>query len=110
MRATFSLQISQCAVLLITVLLSTGVVCGEPAGALPIRGLHCFAPRKADLERSEKFIRETLHKEGVNVLVLEFNYDFNYTSRPEFANKSAMGKNELKKLAAACRESNIKLV
>ena len=78
--------------------------------SLPIRGLHCFAPQKAQLELCEKFIREVLPKEGVNTLVLEFNYAFNYTSHPELADKSALGAAEVKKLLKACNDAGVKLV
>src|SRR4051812_39269600 len=90
-------------------LLSTSAL-AFAAEPLPIRGLHCFAPQKKDLETCEKFIRETLAKEGVNVLVLEFGYDFNYQSYPELGNTWSCGAAELKRLAAACRENKIKLV
>jgi hypothetical protein len=77
---------------------------------LPIRGLHCFPPKKSDLDNVDKFIRDTLPKEGVNTLILEFGYDFNYQSHPEMGNTWSCGAPELKRLAKACRESGIKLI
>ena len=52
------------------------------AGEQPllVRGLHFFAPRKSELDACEKFIRESLTREGVNTLVIEFNYSFDYKS------------------------------
>jgi len=84
---------------------------GEEGGEkLPVRGLHCSAPSKQDLPQCLKFIRETLPKEGVNTLILEFNYQYNYTSRPEFANPSALGKEEVQDIAKACREAGVELI
>ena len=83
---------------------------GKAGPTLPVRGLHTFPPAKKDLAAALKFIRESLVKEGVNTLIVEFNYNFNYQSRPEFANPSALGKAEVQQIAKACRESGIALV
>jgi hypothetical protein len=81
------------------------------AGApVPVRGLHTFAPGKRDLPAALEFIRDVLAKEGVNTLIMEFNYDFNYQSRPEFANPSALGADEVRQIAKACRDKGIELI
>jgi hypothetical protein len=77
---------------------------------LPVRGLHFFAPQKSELDACEKFIREALPKEGVNTLLIEFNYSFDYKSHPECGEKSALGAANARKLAKACSESGIKLI
>ena len=82
----------------------------ELAVALPVRGLHLSAPAKKDLPAALEFIREVLPKEGVNTLILEFNYSFDFKSRPEFANPLALGKDDVQKIAAACREKRIALI
>ena len=82
----------------------------EAGAALPIRGLHTSAPAKRDLARALDFIRESLAKEGVNTLIMEFNYNFDFQSRREFANPSALGKDEVRQLAKACRQSGIELI
>ena len=68
------------------------------------------APAKKDLPAALEFIRTVLPTEGVNTLILEFNYGFDFQSRPEFANPSAPGKDDVQKLAAACREKRIELI
>jgi len=83
---------------------------GKAAAALPVRGLHTFPPSKNDLPAALRFIRESLPKEGVNTLIMEFNYNFNYRSRPEFANPGALGKAEVQQIAKACRDSKIDLI
>ena len=77
---------------------------------LPVRGLHLSAPAKKDLPAVVEFIREALPKEGVNTLILEFDYNFDFQSRSEFANPSALGKRELQQLVKACREKGIELI
>ncbi len=83
-----------------------------PAAAVPVpvRGLHTFAPAKKDLPDALAFIRETLPKEGVNTLVLEINFGFNFTSRPEFADPSALGQEDVRQIVRACREAGVVLV
>jgi hypothetical protein len=78
--------------------------------ALPVRGLHVFAPAKKDLAACVEFIRDALPKEGVNTLVLEINFGFNFQSRPEFADAGALGRDDVRQIAQACREKGIALV
>jgi hypothetical protein len=82
----------------------------KDAAAVPVRGLHTFAPAKKDLAACVAFIREALPKEGVNTLVVEFNYGFNFQSRPEFADPSALGRDDVRQIVQACREKGIALV
>jgi len=86
----------------------------EPAQAdasrLPIRGIHLSAPAKRDLTPAIAFIREALPKEGVNTLILEFDFNFDFRSRPEFADSSALGSNEVQQIVRACREQGIDLI
>lgn len=78
--------------------------------ALPIRGLHTFAPAKKDLAAALEFIRQSLPAEGVNTLILEVNYGYPFQSRPEMADRSALGRDEVRRIAEACREKGITLV
>jgi len=80
------------------------------AAALPVRGLHVFAPPKQSLPAALEFIGRTLPKEGVNTLVVEFGYNFDFHSRPEFADRWALDANDVRKLAAACRAAGIELI
>jgi hypothetical protein len=97
--------------LLVAALASGGEAQQREAGpTLPVRGLHTFAPAKKDLAATLAFIRESLPKEGVNTVIMEFNYNFDYRSRPEFADSSALGRAEARQIAKACREKGIKLI
>ncbi len=82
----------------------------DGGGGLPVRGIHFSSPSKGDLATCVKFIQEVLPKEGVNTLIVEFDYRYDYRSRPEFANPSALGKKEVRRIAAACREARIELI
>jgi len=77
---------------------------------VPVRGLHLSAPGKKDLGAVIQFIREALPKEGVNTLILEFNFSFDFQSRAEFANPAAPGKDEMQQIVKACREKGIELI
>jgi hypothetical protein len=77
---------------------------------IPVRGLHLSAPSKLDLPAAVEFIRTALPKEGVNTLILEFNYGFNYQSRPEFSDPSALGREDVQQIANACRENGIEFI
>src|SRR5258707_1245522 len=57
---------------------------------LPVRGLNVMAPAKRDIPTVVRFIRES--KDGFNTLVLEFDYNFNFQSRPEFSDPSGLDK------------------
>ena len=64
-------------------MLTAGAAFGGDPGVLPVRGLHVFAPAPGEMADCLRFIREALPKEGVNVLVIEFNYRYRFTKRPE---------------------------
>ncbi len=80
------------------------------AAQLPIRGLHCAAPLPEDVDLCARFIEDALPKEGVNVLVLEFNYRYQYSSHPEVVDENPLSREEVKRLVEACRKAGIKLV
>jgi hypothetical protein len=92
------------------VLLFPAVSLAADAAALPVRGLHVSAPRAEELPISVKFIREALAKEGVNTLVLEFGYRYQFTRRPEVADKDGLSRDDVKALLAACRQAGIRLI
>jgi hypothetical protein len=77
---------------------------------MAVRGIHFSAPSKKELAECVEFIGKVLAKEGVNTLILEFNYGYDYKSRPEFGNPSALGKEEVRQIAKACREAGIELI
>ncbi len=87
--------------------LFTVALMAEP---LAVRGLHVGAPLPDEIPLAEKFIREALPKEGVNVLVVEFGHRYQFSKRPELAAKNALSREDVKRLVEACRAANVKLI
>lgn len=81
-----------------------------PGQALPVRGLHLSNVSKSDLPALLALVRGTLAASGVNTLVLELDYQYNFQSRPEFANPTAPGKDDVRQIVQACRETGISLI
>src|SRR5436190_23020538 len=77
------------------------------AEPLPFRGIHLASPKPADMPLALKFIQDALPKEGVNVLILEFNYGVKFTKRPEVADSDALSLDQVRQLADASRLAGI---
>ena len=77
---------------------------------IPVRGLHLSAPSKKDLAMALEFIRDVLPRERVNTLILEFDYNFDFHSRPEFGDPAAIGRDEVRQIARLCRQKKIELI
>ncbi len=81
-----------------------------------VRAFHALLPGywgsdgRPHIEECEDFIRDVLAPSGINVLVLEVGYNFQYQSVPRIGNADAVGPAEVKRLLKACRESGIKLI
>ena len=82
----------------------------DSPGVIPVRGLHFSGLAKKDLPDLLEFIRESLPKEGINTLVLEFDYNYDFRSRPEYGNATAPGRSDVRQLVQACREKGIELI
>jgi len=78
--------------------------------ALPVCGLHIMAPKPDEIDQALRFIREALPKEGVNTLVMEFDYRYQFTRRPEVADTDALSKDDVQKIAGACRQAGVRLI
>ncbi|HEV3163989.1 MAG TPA: family 20 glycosylhydrolase, partial [Isosphaeraceae bacterium] len=99
-----------------TFLIVSNALADEPPGkAAPIkvqnwRGLHLPAPGPGGLPRLRQVIVEKLAPMGVNVIVLEINYKFQFALHPELADSNALSKDDARALAALCREHGIRLI
>lgn len=78
--------------------------------APPIRGLHLSAPSADDLPLVLRFVKEALPKEGVNVLVMEFNYKFQFKKHPEVTDAGAWSSEQVAQLASACRSAGVRFI
>jgi hypothetical protein len=77
---------------------------------LPVRGFCISAPSPASVDRFVKFIVEELAPRKVNTLVLMVQYNYQYESHPELRGTNAISKADAKKLVAACKRNNIRLI
>lgn len=80
------------------------------AGDLPVRGIHFMAPRPAEVPAAVRLFSETLPRHGINVVVLEVNYNYRYSKRPEVAEPNGLSRDDAAQLAAACRKAGIRLI
>jgi hypothetical protein len=77
---------------------------------MTVRGLHLMAPKPADVQLLASFIRDVLPKEGVNTLVLEVNYRYQYSKHPEVADPDALSRDDATALAGAAKAAGVKLI
>lgn len=77
---------------------------------LPVRALHFLPPDPGQIADLNKFIRETCPKEGVNTLVLEIDYHYKFSSRPEMSDPGGLDFDQLRSVAEACRDANVRLI
>jgi hypothetical protein len=68
------------------------------------------APKPDEVPLCVRFIRDALPKEGVNVLVMEFDYRYQFASHPEVADRDALSKADVQAIATAARESGVRLI
>src|SRR5258707_15641113 len=77
---------------------------------LPVRALMFNGLPPASLDSFLAFVRDDLPREGVNTLVFQVDYNFQYKSHPELAAAPAFSEKQIKSLVHACREAGIKLI
>ena len=92
--------------------ISFALLCAAAASAqpFPVRGIHLAAPQPDEIALAERFIKEALPKEGVNLLVLEINYRYQFAKHPEVVDANALSTGDLKRLAAASRDAGVRLI
>lgn len=77
---------------------------------LPIRGLHLMGPSREEVPRLAAFIRGNLPKEGVNTLVIEFDFNFQFKKRPEMAEPGALSLEQIQQIVSACKDAKVRLI
>ncbi|MBI5833832.1 MAG: family 20 glycosylhydrolase, partial [Armatimonadetes bacterium] len=82
---------------------------GRPT-TMPWRGVHLLSGGRGDMPRLKQLITEVMPRLGLNVLVLEVDYAFDYKSHPELADGGAWTADEAHALARLCREHHIRLI
>jgi hypothetical protein len=77
---------------------------------LPVRGLCIAAPSRSGLTNFLRFIHDDLAPRSVNTLILRVDFNYQYTSRPELAEKSGLSREDVASLVAACRKHHIRII
>jgi hypothetical protein len=95
---------------LVTVTFSPAISLAAGSSPLPVRGLYLGAPKPDELSLALRFIRDALPKEGVNVLVMEFDYGYQYKSHPEVADADALSEEQVKQIVSGCRDAGVRLI
>jgi hypothetical protein len=95
---------------LVTFALLPSISLHAGSSPLPVRGLYLAAPKPDELSLALRFIQEALPKEGVNVLVMEFDYRYQYKSHPEVTDADALSEDEVKQIVAACHDAGVRLI
>ena len=76
----------------------------------PVKGLCIAAPSVDQVDAFAGFIRKELAPSGLNLLILRVDWGYEYLSHPELRGNNPLTKEDVKKLVAACRENNIRLI
>jgi len=77
---------------------------------MPVRGLCIAAPHPAEVDDFIQFIKDELKPRNVNTLILRVDWNYQYSSHPNFSDSVALSKHDAKKLVTACRKNNIRLI
>jgi hypothetical protein len=77
---------------------------------LPVRGLAIAAPSVSFVDSFVMFINKELVPRRVNTLILRVDYNYQYQSHPELRDSSALSAADVKKIVAACRNGNIRVI
>jgi hypothetical protein len=77
---------------------------------MPVRGFCIAAPRPRDLDSFIAFINHELRPRHVNTLILRVDYNYQYETHPELRDASALSREDVKKLVAACKSDEIRII
>jgi hypothetical protein len=77
---------------------------------LPVRALMLNGVPPAALEAFLEFIAQDLPREGVNTLIFQIDYGYQYKSHPEMIAENAFTEAQITALVKTCRAAGIKLV
>lgn len=75
-----------------------------------VRGFCIGAPGPEGVDRFVKFINEELATRGVNTLLLLVDYNYQFESYPQLRDTDALSKPDVKKIVAACKKNNIRII
>ncbi len=74
------------------------------------RGLHVYISNRENLPTIIRAIENQLAPKGLNTLVVEVDFNFQYQSHPELASATGMNKADVQQLLGVCRRLGIELI
>jgi hypothetical protein len=74
------------------------------------RAIHLTGPSHENLNTTKQLIAEVLAPMQINVLILEVNYSFQFTSHPELASEKGLTANDARQLTELSRKHGIRLI
>ncbi len=77
---------------------------------LPVRGFSIDVPRPAGLDSFIHFIDADLAPHKINLLVVQMEYHYQFTSHPELTDSFALSKADVKRIVAVCKKNNIRVI
>ena len=95
--------------LVLLIALLTGAVAFASKPATPWRGIHLMVSSDSDLQQLSLQLPK-LSQDGVNVLILEVDYNYQFTGRPEMADPNGVSKSGAQAFATLCRQNKIRVI
>lgn len=77
---------------------------------IPVRGLCIDAPLPKAVDSFITFIDQGMAARKINLLILQVDYRYQFKSHPELTDSFALSEADVKKIVAACRKHNIRLI
>jgi len=77
---------------------------------LPVRGFAIAAPAPRQVDSFVIFISKELAPQKVNTLILRVDFNYQFTTRPELADKGALSQADVKKIVAAAKKEGIRII
>jgi len=74
------------------------------------QAVHIMAPSPEDVPLLSTAIEKTLAPLGINALILEVNYSYEYRSHPELRMNGALSKGDIRDILTTCRKHRIRLI
>jgi lysophospholipase L1-like esterase len=96
----------------VCIILITSPIClcsTDSSQTKPWLGIHLYATSNDKIEQLTEAV-EGIAQLGINALVVEVNYGYEYQSHPELRSPNATNKEHIKKLVAQCRKHNVRLI
>jgi hypothetical protein len=83
--------------------------CSKSIGATPWFGVHIDSGGAERLDRIARSV-PALSKLGVNALILEVDYNFQFASHPELNSRGAITRDQAQQFASLCKANGIRLI